>query len=112
MAGSVFEHGDLRDKDEDYIDTAGHLLTQCLSLITDCLQQVSAIHSSGIMLSCTSCISTGLNVEMLSHKAMNFPEASNRHMIYHSQLLSYIVAQQSHGPSFHWVVTKYLLQLC
>ncbi|XP_067952130.1 zinc finger ZZ-type and EF-hand domain-containing protein 1-like [Watersipora subatra] len=40
MAGTVFEQNSRSD--EEYADTAGHLLTQCLSLITDCLQ-VSAL---------------------------------------------------------------------
>ena len=46
MAGAVFEHSDGRTT-EEYTDTAGHLLTQCLSLITDCLQKVSAVHTKG-----------------------------------------------------------------
>ena len=50
MAGSVFEQGEGRSLEGDtveYTDTAAALLTQCLTLVTDCLQKVSIVNNKG-----------------------------------------------------------------
>lgn len=50
MAGAVFEQGEGRSLEadsDDYTDTAASLLTQCLTLVTECLQKVSILNNKG-----------------------------------------------------------------
>ena len=82
MAGSVFEQGEGRTLEGDtveYTDTAAALLTQCLTLVTDCLQKVSIVNNKGTCASTLHvvwyeyalCLCANLSMLSRSHKEKN-----------------------------------------